>query len=66
MKTIKLLTIASAMLLGLASCSDEQQALNFVSKKVMPEEKIETELIKYLARDYWGKNLKYILKIIST
>ena len=40
------------MLLGLASCSDEKKALDFVSKEVMPEEKIELELTKYLAYTY--------------
>lgn len=52
MKTIKFITIAAAMLLGLASCSDEKKALDFVSKEVMPEEKIELELTKYLAYTY--------------
>lgn len=52
MKTIKFITIAAAMLIGLVSCSDEKKALNFVSKEVMPEEKIELELTKYLANTY--------------
>ena len=55
MKKIKLITVAAAMLLGFASCSDEQKALNYVSKDVMPEESIENELIKCLAR-VWGNN----------
>lgn len=57
MKTFKLITIAAAMLLGLESCSDEQKALDFVSKEVMPEEKIENELIQRLAKA-WGNNFK--------
>ena len=40
------------MLLGLASCSDEKKAINFVSNEVLPENEIENELIKHLTKEY--------------
>ena len=52
MKTIKFIAIAATMLLGLASCSDEKKAINFVSKEVLPEKEIENELIKHLTKEY--------------
>ena len=52
MKTIKFIAMAATMLLGLASCSDEKKAINFVSKEVLPEKEIENELIKYLTKEY--------------
>ena len=52
MKTIKFIAIVTAMLLGVASCSDEKKAINFVSKEVLPESEIENELTKHLTKEY--------------
>lgn len=54
---IRTIILVATMLLCMTSCSNEQKALDFVSKKVVPEEQIENELIKNLAKDF-GNSFK--------
>ena len=52
MKTLKIIVFAAIALLGLASCSDERKALDFVSKEVATENNLDDFLIRYKMLDF--------------
>lgn len=63
MKPIHLLTLIIVLMMGLSSCSDEQRALDFVSKEVVSEEELTDFLIKHSINEYkdvfWNNMLSY-------
>ena len=65
MKTLKIIIFAAIALLGLTSCSDEQKALNFVSKEVVTENNLDDFLIRYkiqlIKEDFQNNCLRYYL-----
>lgn len=68
MKTLKNIVFAAIALFGLASCSDEKKALNYVSEEIVSDNELTDFLIKYnilMFKDSFEPELRYYLSSIS-
>ncbi|MCR5193729.1 MAG: hypothetical protein K6D59_10540 [Bacteroidales bacterium] len=67
MKTLKIIVFAAIALFGMAACSDEKKALNYVSEEVVPDSELNDFLIRYklaMFKDDFEPELRYCLSSI--